>query len=79
MRAELLPLVENLTGVGRIRGRMLFRAGCRTIEAVQEADPESLAKATGLPEQTCTRVINSAREWQPVDGNDDEMDSSSIL
>ncbi len=71
VRAELFPLVENLTGVGRIRGRMLFRAGCRTIEAVQDADPESLSKATGLPEQTCTRVINSAREWQPVEELDD--------
>jgi hypothetical protein len=56
---------------------MLFRAGCRTIEAVQEADPESLAKATGLPEQTCTKIINSAREYQSVD--DPEGEDQDIL
>ncbi|MEX2757287.1 MAG: helix-hairpin-helix domain-containing protein, partial [Candidatus Sigynarchaeota archaeon] len=67
VRAELLPLVENLKGVGRIRGRMLFRAGCTSIEAVQDADPEALARATGLPAQACERIINSAREWQPVE------------
>jgi hypothetical protein len=54
---------------------MLFRAGCHTIEAVQDADPESLSKATGLPEQTCTRVINSAREWQPLDESLDGIES----
>ncbi len=74
VKAELLPLVENLKGIGRIRGRMLFRAGCYTIEAVQEADPESLSKATGLPEQICTRVINSAREWESSDDPDDQLD-----
>jgi hypothetical protein len=55
---------------------MLFRAGCKTIEAVQDADPDALARETGLPEQTCTRIINSAREWQPVDDgeNDDSQE-----
>ncbi len=72
VKAELLPLVENLTGMRWIRGRMLFRAGCTTIEAVQDADPESLSKATGLPAQTCERIINSAREWQPVEDGEGE-------
>ncbi|MEX2684727.1 MAG: helix-hairpin-helix domain-containing protein, partial [Candidatus Sigynarchaeota archaeon] len=52
---------------GRIRGRMLFRAGCTTIEAVQDVNPDDLSRATGLPAQTCERIINSAREWQPVE------------
>jgi hypothetical protein len=72
VKVELLPLVENLAGVGRIRGRMLFKAGCTTIEAVQDANPEILAALTNLPEQTCTRIINSAREWEPVDDNEGE-------
>jgi hypothetical protein len=61
---------KNIKGVGRIRGRMLFRAGCKTIEDVQDADPGRLSRATGLSEQTCTRIINSAREYQPVDDSD---------
>nr|MDO8083425.1 helix-hairpin-helix domain-containing protein [Candidatus Sigynarchaeum springense] len=74
VRAELLPLVENLKGVGRIRGRMLFRAGCTSIEAVQDADPEALARATGLPAQACERIVNSAREWLPVEDQDESGD-----
>lgn len=72
MKAELLPLVENLKGVGRIRGRMLFRAGCKAIEDVQDANPDALSKVTGLPVQTCERIINSAREWQAVEDGDGE-------
>ncbi|NMC07446.1 MAG: hypothetical protein GYA24_19680, partial [Candidatus Lokiarchaeota archaeon] len=70
VKAELLPLVENLKGVGRIRGRMLLRAGCKAIEDVQDAHPDALSKATGLPVQACERIINSAREWQPVEDID---------
>jgi len=67
VKIELLPLVENIKGVGRIRGRMLFKAGCKDIDAVQQADPGKLASATGLPGQTCERIVASAKEYTPVE------------
>lgn len=45
VRKELLPLVK-LKGVGRVRGRILYNAGLRTIEDVKHAPIEKL---TSLP------------------------------
>jgi len=72
VKSELLPLVENIKGVGRIRGRMLFKAGCKTIEDVQKADPGKLASMTGLPDQTCERIVTSAKEYTPIEDQDDQ-------
>jgi len=45
VKKELLPLVK-LEGVGRVRGRIIFNAGYRTIEDLKRAPLESLV---GLP------------------------------
>jgi helicase len=45
VRKELLPLVK-LEGVGRVRGRILFNSGYKTIDDVKNARIEDL---TGLP------------------------------
>ena len=71
VKGELLPMVENIKGVGRIRGRMLFKAGCKTIEDVQQANPEILSAASGIPEQTCERIVNSAKNYVPFDDQED--------
>ena len=74
VKGELLPLVENIKGVGRIRGRMIFKAGCKTIEDVQQANPEVLSAVCGLPKQTCERIVNSANECTQVDDLDENED-----
>jgi helicase len=45
VKKELLPLVK-LEGVGRVRGRVIFNAGYKTIEDLKRASVEDL---TGLP------------------------------
>jgi len=67
LKGELLPLVENIKGVGRIRGRLIFKAGCKTIEDIQQVNPEMLSAVCGLPEQICERIINSAKEYTPLE------------
>ncbi|HMF33160.1 MAG TPA: DEAD/DEAH box helicase, partial [Candidatus Lokiarchaeia archaeon] len=42
-REELLPLV-SIRDIGRVRGRILYRAGYSTPEAVFEADPSEIAR-----------------------------------
>lgn len=72
VKGELLSLVENIKGVGRIRGRMIFKAGCKTIEDVQQSNPGILSSLCGLPEQTCERIINSAKEYTPLEEQENE-------
>jgi replicative superfamily II helicase len=74
VKEEQLALAENTKGVGRIRGRMLFKAGCHSIEDVQKADPGVLSKATGLPLQTCERIVRSAKDYVPIEGPEDIED-----
>jgi helicase len=45
VKKELLPLVK-LEGVGRVRGRILFNSGYKTIDDIKNARIEDL---TGLP------------------------------
>jgi helicase len=43
IREELVPLVR-LRGIGRVRARVLFNSGYKTIEKLKKADVKSLAK-----------------------------------
>ncbi|HME51804.1 MAG TPA: DEAD/DEAH box helicase [Candidatus Lokiarchaeia archaeon] len=72
VKGELLPLVENIKGVGRIRGRMIYKAGCKTIDDIQCSDPKVLSEKTGLPEQTCYRIVASAKNCVPIGDQDEE-------
>jgi helicase len=56
VKEELLPLVEKLTGIGRVRGRRLFNAGFRTLSDVRKAKPGELEMLIG------TEVARSVRE-----------------
>lgn len=47
IREELLPLVR-LKGIGRVRGRMLFQSGIRTLEDLRRAPQDSLERVVGL-------------------------------
>ncbi|HME51801.1 MAG TPA: hypothetical protein VKM55_06260 [Candidatus Lokiarchaeia archaeon] len=57
----------NVKCVGRIRGRLIFKAECKTIEDVQGVDPKGLSNLTGLPEQTCERIVSSTKDYSPVE------------
>jgi helicase len=56
VKEELLPLVEKLTGIGRVRGRRLYAAGFRTPADLRRARPGELEVLIG-PE-----VARSVRE-----------------
>jgi helicase len=45
VKAELLPLVK-LRGIGRVRARMLYKAGFRTVESLRRAP---ISKLAGVP------------------------------
>ncbi len=47
VREELLPLVR-LRGIGRVRARMLYRAGYTSIEKLKAAAPEELIRVPGI-------------------------------
>ncbi len=46
IKAELLPLVK-LKGIGRVRARVLFSRGYRTLESLRDAPLTSLSQAVG--------------------------------
>ncbi len=47
VKEELLELI-SLKGVGRVRGRALFRQGFRTLRELQKADPNELARIPSI-------------------------------
>ncbi len=47
VKEELLELI-SLKGVGRVRGRALFRQGFRTLRDLQKADPNELARIPSI-------------------------------
>ncbi len=46
IKKELLPIVK-LEGIGRVRGRMLYNAGYKSVEDIKRADLEYLVKLLG--------------------------------
>ncbi len=46
IKKELLPIVK-LEGIGRVRGRILYNAGYKTIEDIKRAEPEYLINLLG--------------------------------
>ena len=59
-RAELLGLITEIKGVGRVRARMLHDAGFATVQAVAGADPLELHEKTLLPLEACGRIVKAA-------------------
>ena len=60
VRAELLDIIDNIKGVGRIRGRILFNGGYRDAASIMHADPGEMHRRTALPDALCERIIASA-------------------
>ncbi|MBD3185218.1 DEAD/DEAH box helicase [Candidatus Bathyarchaeota archaeon] len=67
IRHDIMPLVLHIKGVGRIRGRMLYRAGYRSVDDVRQANPAVMHERTGIPQQICEQVIAAASHWQQED------------
>jgi helicase len=60
VKGELLDIIDNIRGVGRIRGRILFNGGYRDAASVMHADPVKMHQRTALPDALCERIIASA-------------------
>ena len=53
VKAELLPLIENVQGVGRIRGRLLFNGGYHDPMSILRADAETMRPPHRHPRGQC--------------------------
>ncbi|RLE57723.1 MAG: hypothetical protein DRJ40_00455 [Thermoprotei archaeon] len=62
VRAELLELVENLEGVGRVRARYLYRYGFKTLRDIAEAPLEKLMKVPTIGPTLARRIKEQASE-----------------
>ncbi len=69
IKKELLPIVK-LEGIGRVRGRILYNAGYKTIEDIKRAEPEYLinllgtATAKKVKEQVGGKITQ--QEWEDL-------------
>jgi len=59
---ELLELVVNLEGVGRVRARALYNAGYRTIEDLAKATVSDLTKIRGIGDKIAVSILEQARQ-----------------
>lgn len=58
---ELLQLV-SLPDIGRVRGRMLWRSGFRTLEDIRRATLDELARVTGIGTAIAAKIKKAAEE-----------------
>ncbi|MFV2040674.1 MAG: helix-hairpin-helix domain-containing protein, partial [Candidatus Hydrothermarchaeales archaeon] len=56
IRPELLELV-SLKGIGRVRARMLYKRGYKTLDNLKTADLQSLAKIESIGEKIAKSII----------------------
>jgi helicase len=69
IKKELLPIVK-LEGIGRVRGRILYNSGYKTIEDIKRAEPEYLinllgtATAKKVKEQVGGKITQ--QEWEDL-------------
>ncbi len=61
VRPELLELVVNIEGVGRVRARALYNAGYRTIEDLAKASPMALRGIRGIGDRLAQSIVEQAR------------------
>ena len=63
VKPELLELVVNLEGVGRVRARALYDAGFKTIEDIANTSPSVIAlHVKGIGEKLAEKIVNQARQ-----------------
>jgi helicase len=66
---ELLSLVI-LKGVGRVRAKLLYEAGYRTVRDIAEAEPEQLERIVGIGKQLSRELVDQARSLAYVGSSD---------
>ncbi|MCC6028758.1 MAG: DEAD/DEAH box helicase [Candidatus Korarchaeum sp.] len=66
---ELLSLVI-LKGVGRVRAKLLYEAGYRTVRDIAEAEPEQLERIVGIGKQLSKELVEQARSLVYVGPSD---------
>ncbi len=57
---EMLQLV-SIRGIGRVRARILFEAGYRTVKDIAEASPEELERLPGIGRHLSREIVERAR------------------
>lgn len=62
VREELIELVHNLEGVGRVRARNLYRYGFRTLKDIAEAPVEALTKVPGIGPTLARKIKEQAQQ-----------------
>ena len=62
VREELLELVTALRGVGRVRARVLYNFGFRTLEDLARASVREIASLPGFGEKLAESIIEQARQ-----------------
>jgi len=76
VKKELLPIVK-LEGVGRIRGRMLYNAGFKTIEDIKHAAIEDIVKLPLIGPRLAKKIKEQVggfvkrEEWKKLEKGDD--------
>ncbi len=66
---ELLPLI-SLKGIGRIRAKILYEKGYKTIKDIALAKPEDLERLPGIGKQLSRELINQARSVHYASSSD---------
>ncbi len=72
IKKELLPIV-HLEGIGRVRGRIIFHAGYRTIEDIKHASIEELANLPTIGPRLAKKIKEQVGgfvkkdEWEKLD------------
>ncbi|WP_374189589.1 helix-hairpin-helix domain-containing protein [Pyrobaculum aerophilum] len=62
VREELLELVTALRGVGRVRARILYNFGFRTLRDIARASVREIASLPGFGEKLAESIIEQARQ-----------------
>jgi helicase len=75
VKKELLPLMK-LEGIGRIRGRIVYNAGYKTIEDVKHASVEALTNLPLIGQKLAKRIKEQVGgfvrkdSWEKLDRED---------
>ncbi len=68
VRAELLPLVR-LRGIGRVRGRMLYQHGFKSVSNLVEASVEAIARVPAIGTRVAEALKAQITEYDSAGGN----------
>jgi helicase len=79
IREELLPLVK-IKGIGRVRARRLFEAGYRSLDALNKATVDEIARLDGFGKTLSFAVKNAiSSDTEVSEKKDDEKQPQTSL